>query len=132
MKQQAWTGIVVVALGLAVLGGCAAMHREEAKQKENILAAAGFQMRPADTPQRVEKLNSMPANKMIARNKNGNVVYTYADPINCKCLYVGNAQNYSDYRRLALQHQVAQDQLDAAVEADDAAMDWGMWGPWGY
>jgi hypothetical protein len=129
-QQQAWTSIVVVALGLALVSGCAAMRREEARDKENLLAAAGFQIRPADTPEKIAKMNAMPANQMIVRNKDDHVVYTYADPLNCKCLYVGTPQNYSDYRRLALQREIAQDQLDAAVEEDNAAMDWGMWGPW--
>jgi hypothetical protein len=57
------------------------------------------------------------------------VIYFYADPDFCKCLYAGSQQDYSRYRQLAIQQQIAQEQMDAAEMNEDAAMDWGMWGP---
>lgn len=121
----------VLALGL-LLGGCAAMQREAAHRKENLLAAAGFRVKPADTPEKLANLQAMQPLKMIAHPaKDGTLTYTYADPEGCKCLWVGGTAQYAEYRRLAMQQQVAQAQADAAMANEEMAMDWGMWGPWG-
>jgi hypothetical protein len=53
--------------------------------------------------------------------------HTYADPGGCKCLYVGGSKEYSEYQRLLVQRQIAEDQAWAAQEAQ---MDWGTWGLW--
>ena len=124
------------ALGVAIalvlgMAGCAAMRLEAAHRKENVLAAAGFKMKPADTPEKLAQLEAMPQLKMIARNRpSGQLVYTYADAKGCKCLYTGDAQQYADYRRLALQQQMAESEVEAAQANEAAAMDWGWWGPW--
>jgi hypothetical protein len=62
--------------------------------------------------------------------RNGQTWYVYPDPTHCTCLYVGNAANYQQYQKLALQKQIAQENLMAAEVNDDASLDWGAWGPW--
>ena len=132
MPTPTRTALLALALAAVTLAGCAPVRRDEAASTEKLLAAAGFRVKPADTPEHQKGLAAMPPLKMVQRIKDGNVVYTYADPYNCKCLYVGNESNYQEYRRLGLQQQIAQENLDAA---EDAEMDWGlvgwdMWGPW--
>jgi hypothetical protein len=95
-----------------------------------LLAAAGFTMRPADTPEKLAHLRTMPVRTIISRSKSDQLVFTYADPDYCKCLWVGNGRQYNAYQRLAEQRQVAQMRLMAAEEAEMASMNWGMWGPW--
>ena len=115
-----------IALGLLaalVLSGCATVQRQEAMDAERLLAAAGFQMRPADTPERVAALGAVPALKITAGTKDGQRMYTYADPEHCRCLYVGGPKEYAQYRRLALQEEVA-------TELDSASMNWLLWAPW--
>lgn len=131
-RISATRGGIALAIALAVGStACTAMRLEAAHRKENILAAAGFQMKPADTPDKLAQLQAMPQLKMIARNSpKGQLVYTYADAQGCKCLYTGNAQQYADYRRLALQQQMAESEVEAAQANEAAAMDWGWWGPW--
>jgi hypothetical protein len=85
----------------ALLGaGCAAIQRYETQETERILAAAGFQRRIADTPERQQELRSMPPHRIVSGTKDGNAVYTYADPDTCQCVYVGGAREYSEYGRL--------------------------------
>ena len=123
----------VVAIALIVaLGACAAMREEQAKDKENILAAAGFQMKPADTPSRVAHLQTLTPLKLVphTRASDGKLLYVFADPKGCQCLYVGDETAYQRYRQLALQQKVAQEQMVAAQMNADAAMDWGLWGPY--
>ena len=122
--------VVAVAL-IVVLGGCAAMREEQAKQKENLLAAAGFQMKPADTASRVAHLQTLTPLKLVphTRTSDGKLLYVFADPKGCQCLYVGDEGAYRRFRQLAEQ-KVAQEQMVAAQMNADAAMDWGLWGPY--
>jgi hypothetical protein len=128
-----WTrGALAVALGTtAVIGGCAAMRQQEGLQMDRLLAAAGFQVRPANTAEKLTQLKTMTPLKVIPTVRDGKTFFVVSDPYECKCLYVGNEKAYDSYQKLALQQQYAQDSLDAAEMNEDAAMDWGMWGPWG-
>jgi hypothetical protein len=122
---------IVLALATAIaVSGCAAMRREEARDTGDLLVSAGFRPKPADTPERAQQLRTMPALKIVSQSKDGHVVYRYADPYSCDCLYVGDEDAYREYKRLALQQQLADEQLEAAEAEESAAMDWGLWGPW--
>jgi hypothetical protein len=77
--------------------GCATVHRYQASQTGQVLVAAGFQRRPADT----SELRSVPPYRITSRTQGGKAVYTYADPDNCRCVYVGGENEYSEYERLS-------------------------------
>jgi hypothetical protein len=81
-----------------------------------LLAAAGFQAKPAETPEKLANLKTMPPRKLVSQAKDGNFVYSYADPDYCQCLYVGGRKEYSAYHRLAVEKEIAQER---------AAMEWG-------
>lgn len=87
------------------------------------MAAAGFQAKPADTPEKLANLRAMRPRQLISQSKDGNFVYTYADPDYCQCLYMGGPNEHSAYQRLVVKREIAQERRDAAI-------DWGMWGPW--
>src|SRR5437867_6630892 len=93
-----------------VLTGCATIRRSEAHSTEQLLVAAGFVMRPADTAERQQRLAARPPYRLESHTKDGKVVYTYADPDGCECLYVGGIKEYSEYQRLRVQRQIAADQ----------------------
>ena len=114
---------VLFAAALLALSGCATLHAHEAATTERLLAAAGFQMRPAESPERVRDLAAMPPLKVVSRSQDGNVVYTFADPENCHCLYVGGPKEYSAYERLVVEKEIAR-------ETSAASMNWEVWGPW--
>ncbi len=118
--------VLVFAAGLLTLSGCAAMPRHEAVRTEQLLATAGFQMRPANSPEQVHDLTAMPPLKIVARSQDNDVRYTFADPYQCRCLYVGGSKEYAAYQRLVTEKQIAQEQL----QAEAYAMDWGLWGGW--
>ena len=111
------------------LGGCAAMRRHEARDTGDLLVAAGFTTKPADTPARAQQLHAMPPLKLVSESKDGNIVYRYADPYSCDCLYVGDQQAYAEYKRLALQKQIADERFEAAEAEESAAIDGGLWEP---
>src|SRR5207245_6568511 len=114
-----------VGLSVAVmLTGCAAIQRSEARSTEQLLAAAGFVMRPADTAERQQHLAALPPYRLESRTKDGKVVYTYADPGGCQCLYVGGSKEYSEYQRLRVAGQSAGGEAGAAQYSE---MAWGVW-----
>jgi len=93
MRPTLWMALIGLALGL---GGCAIT----VANTEGLLAQAGFRAIPADTPQRAEHLQTLPAHKLIRRKTDGKLYYVYADPSECKCMYVGSESAYAKYKTL--------------------------------
>lgn len=117
-------------LGVVILSACQT-QQQRVTNREDALAAAGFIVRPANTPERQVMLHRLPPNKFVQR-VNGDVVhYVYADPLVCGCLYVGTQQAYSQYRQYQQQQQLADEQQITAQSYSDAAWNWNAWGPWG-
>lgn len=123
------TRLAAIAVALSLLPACTYIKREDADQVESTLAAAGFRMKLADTPEKLAKLQGMPVRKIFTETRDGEPVYLYADPDFCKCLYAGRQAQYDRYQRLAFEQKIAQEHVEAAEMNEDAAMDWGMWGP---
>lgn len=130
MRRASWwqLGMAVATLGV-VASGCAAIRKSDVDTQEQLLSAAGFQMKLADTPQKVAHLQGMTSQKLVPHTKDGKLYYVYADPEFCKCLFVGNEPAYQKYQQLALQQKLSQERLNAAAMNENAAMNWGMWGP---
>ena len=127
LRTTGWLALTLAAF----LGGCSYFYGEKAERTDRLLAAAGFQMVPADTPTRAEQLKAQKPLKIIARMKDGKAIYTYADPYDCHCMWVGGPDEYAKYQRVALEKKIADENLESAqVEENAAAMDWGPWGPW--
>jgi hypothetical protein len=123
-SERRATGAVAAGLGLALaLAGCQAIENEEAEDTEQLLAAAGFHMKEASTPEQLANLQAMTQRKVVLQEQDGETRYVYADAEDCKCVYVGSEKNYDEYQKLSIKQEIAQDNLDAS-------MDWGMWGPW--
>ena len=125
MKVRKARIVLVLATAISV-GGCAATRRHEASATGDLLVAAGFKTKLADSPERVQKLRAMQPLKLLSQSKDGQTVYRYADPYSCDCLYVGDQEAYAKYRSLALQKQRADERLE--VE-EDTSMEWDLWGP---
>ena len=87
--------------------GCATIQRLEAAETGRMLAASGFHMVAADTPERQQDLRSRSSHRIVSRTKDGTVEYTYADPDNCHCVYVGGEKEYSEYERLRVMKEIA-------------------------
>ncbi|HQH99907.1 MAG TPA: hypothetical protein PLA18_01420 [Deltaproteobacteria bacterium] len=115
MNSKTVLWIAVLLLGCSFLfAGCAGMKKKEAARTGDILSAAGFTTKTPDSPEAWNKFNSMKPLKMMRTEKDGEIIYVYPDPYNCNCVYVGNEKQYQDYKRLALQKQIAEANLQAA------------------
>jgi hypothetical protein len=113
---------------LLLFAACVAVSActsEVVQNKEDLLAAAGFRLVPANTPQRQASLRALPPHKFVHQVRNNAVVFTYADPTICDCLYVGNQAAYDRYRQNVFVKNIADEQQ---MTAQMDQMDYGPWG----
>ena len=110
-----------------LLAGCATIQRDNITARENKLSAAGFGVHPATTPAQVAMLTQAPANRLLQRTEGQRIVYIYADPVVCHCIYTGDQAAFGHYQQLVIQQRIADEQLEASEFNNDG---WG-WGPWG-
>ena len=123
--------VALVLLALLVFS-CAAMRQSAALDKERILAAAGFQMKLANTAERQDHLeNFVPQRKITPHTIDGQLRFVYADAEYCKCVYVGSEAANQRYQKLVLQKEISDQQVEAANANEAASMNWGAWGGWG-
>jgi len=120
-------------VSIAILSGflmsCAAIKAQNAEDKEQLLAAAGFKMQLADTPEKLAHLKTLTQQKIVTHEKDGKNYYVYADATTCQCLYIGQDSNYQNFQQLQIQKNIVQEQQMSAEMNENAAMNWGMWGP---
>lgn len=111
--------------------GCTAIREANAKDKEKLLIAAGFQARQAITPKQQEALASLTPYRIETRTRKGALHYLYADPRG-QTVLVGGPAEYASYLRMAQQQsEVNQEQF--AMASQEMKMDeWSSWGPWAF
>jgi hypothetical protein len=120
---------LMVTLGVltAVLTACQS-SQQVVQSKENQLAAAGFTLQPANSPKRIAAMNKLPPNKFVQQVSGGTVVYVYADPAGCQCVYFGDQAAWSSYRAEVFAKKLADEQQMTAM-MNQNAFDFGPWGP---
>lgn len=127
------TAIGVLAAVLAT-SGCATdglFERSGTSDVETRLREAGFQLIPADTPQRIESMRSMPALAMSRVVRDGTPYYVYADPVTCRCLWVGNTKQHARYAHLTAEAH-GDVPLPGEVPPHEVDMEFNTWDPdWG-
>lgn len=126
VKPIAFAALALVAFSAT---GCVTAVQD----KENMLSAAGFSVRVADTPQKAASLRKLPPHKFVVQNKGGQPLYLYADPSVCGCLYYGTQENFQKYQQMAFAQNLANEQQMTAMMNQQMAFDYGPWGPgpWG-
>lgn len=125
-KRYVWRGLVgsLVALTPAA---CAHQNRD-VTGIQNMLAASGFQMKLADSPDKLNHVQSFPQRKVTPVERQGELKFVWADAQDCKCMFVGNEANYQSYAKLAEQEKLARENYEAARAQQWAAWQAG-WGP---
>lgn len=113
---------------LAGLAGCAILGpspAERAAKVEPMLAAAGFRAIPADTPEKLARLEQLkPPVQLTYSIRGGTPHYWYADPYRCKCLYIGDEARYQRYETLRVQADIAaSEKATAQIEENAASVD---------
>lgn len=113
---------IALSLGLA---GCQSTQ-QAVQQKEDLLSAAGFIPQPANTPQRLAAMKKLPPNKFVQQTRNSQIVYVYADPVVCQCVYFGTQASFAQYRQMVFQQRLADERQMTAVMNQDVF----EFGPW--
>jgi len=106
--------------GTILLAGCAGVG---SSNTESLLTAAGFRARTPQTPKQQQIYAALPPYQVQRATVNGRVFYVYKDE-KSGVAYVGREQEYQRYQQLAIQQQIAQNQIAAAEMEQQAALDW--------
>ena len=117
-------------LAAALLGACQTTQPPDYGAFEDQLAAAGFVMKPANTPDRQAMIARLPAHQFLVRQNGDTIHYVYADALVCDCLYVGTQQAYDQFRANQVAERLATEQQLTAITYADSAWSWDAWGPW--
>ena len=110
------------------LSSCAMMEAQQAKDTEQLLAAAGFKMKLADTPTKLAHLKTLTQHKIVPHEKDGTVYYIYADATTCQCFYWGQDQSYRNFMQLQEQQNIADEDRMTAEMNEQEYLDWNMMG----
>ena len=114
-----------------LLLGCAAIEKQDTEGTEQRLSAAGFNIKPADTPEKLASLQVMKQHKVVRRElNNGQLRFLYADATVCRCLYVGDEQAYQQYQKLAVQQENAL--MDQQAALNNSLDNWWAYDPAAY
>ena len=83
----------------AVLLGIAGCATSGGKNDATLLSQAGFKGVPATTPEQQAQLKKLPANKVSAVKRNGQIFFVFPDHAEKK-LYIGKEAQFHAYQRL--------------------------------
>jgi hypothetical protein len=114
--------------GVLSIAGCATIEGEQATDTERMLAAAGFEQKLADTPEKKAHLQTLAQLQLTPHKEGDQPRFVYADATYCQCLYVGDEPAYQRYKQLARQSSMADRQRQMTMWNSAARMNWGMWG----
>ncbi len=120
-------GVLVCLAGLA-MAACA--HKQDTTNIRTMLAAAGFQLKLADTPEKQAHVESFPQQKIVPvqRQDESEPRFVWADAKECKCMYVGTEGQYQTFANLAVRERIARQSYEAA----QLNATWNSWQPaWG-
>lgn len=123
--------MVFIGIMAAVLAGCAAMEERKAMKMERNLVHVGFQMKLADTPEKLARLESLPQREIFRYEKDGKIRFVYADAETCECVYVGSEGAYQRFVNLKRDGKVDQKKRMEREMRTVPAIDMRTWGPWG-
>ena len=132
MKHIAPRLIALVAVALvAGLTGCVTSKAKQiSQQTENLLQAAGFKVIPASTPDQQQMLKTLPADRVSAIRRKGQVYFVY--PVHARnLLYVGTNSQYLAYQQAA-QVTLEDTLVNQEVESINRSVSSPGWeAPWG-
>jgi hypothetical protein len=106
--------------GTILLAGCAGIG---SANTTSLLTAAGFRARTPQTPKQQQMYAALPPYQVQRATVKGQVFYVYKDE-KAGLAYIGREAEYQRYQQLAIQQQIAQNQIMAAEMEQQAALDW--------
>ncbi|GEM_PF-1363879 len=131
-NEQGLVMRIVSAMGLVMAGvllaGC---QTTTGKDKRDALAASGFTLKTANSKAQADLLSALPPFEMALVTVKNKQFYVMPGDPKCSCAYVGNAQQFAQYKSIRVQQKIAEEQLAAAQINQAAAFDFDAgWGPY--
>lgn len=123
--------VLLIACAVTIMTGCQTIRNNDAAAKEAVLSAAGFQMKQAQSQEQLRDVQELPQRRFVAHTLNGQVLYVFADSVNCQCIYVGTEKNYQQYQKMAFQQDITDEREMTAELNNESSLNWGLWGGWG-
>ena len=120
--------VAVFAILIITLTGCSILRNKKAMNTEEVLYKAGFHMKPADTPEKLAHLKTLPQRKIVSHIRKGIPRYFYADADVCKCLYLGDRDAFQSFQHILLEKEVAEHEYVAGGDFVYVEVDWDVWG----
>jgi len=106
-KKNNATSMVFVMFLFVLIIGCSGTQKMSPLQMEELLVRAGFELRTADTPNKLNFIKSLPQKKVVAKKQNETLYYLYVmDTSSCKCMYVGDGQDYGRLHQMIKEYQM--------------------------
>ena len=136
MKPRRYVMATMAVLFSAGLAGCGAPAKPYLDEGM-ALSQAGFIAHAADTTARYAMMNTLPPGQVTYRPSPTGLIYLYADPIGCGCVYMGSETAYrtltglieSSNQKGKKSAQFLLDLRSMAAEnrRDTALWDWSAW-----
>ncbi len=125
LAAKSWA---VVAGMCLMAAGCQTIEEERAVDAEALLQQAGFQVRYADSAERLQHVKALEQRSFVKKVRDGQPYYVYADAQGCKCLYYGTQAEYQQYRILENDQEVAEgERLNDVINNANAEMYYSLW-----
>ncbi|GAB6969144.1 hypothetical protein JCM25156A_31830 [Komagataeibacter kakiaceti JCM 25156] len=135
-KPRRYITAAMAAFLTASLAGCGAPAKPYLDEGTT-LSRAGFIAHPGDTTARYAMMNTLPPGQVTYRPSPTGLIYLYADPIGCGCVYMGSEAAYRTLTGLVSasntkgkkSSQFLLDLREMAAEnrRDTALWDWSAW-----
>jgi hypothetical protein len=110
-----WVTLALLLAGCVTYRGAPAESAQQPQQIEALLTAAGFKPVFADTAQKMEILHGLPPHEIRHYPTKNGMVFWYADPDDCRCVYEGDQKAYQQFELLRLQQQELDEYEQAAM-----------------
>ncbi len=101
------------------------------RNMEYQLQAAGFKILLADTQEKQNLLNGLPAGTLSRLKMGGTVYFMYPDRVACSCIYVGRQEEANHLQRLGAEMQQENQALLIHEMGENEQAQWGPAGPYG-
>jgi hypothetical protein len=121
-------GVIISAILIITLAACASIQNKQAAKTEDVLVKAGFRKVPADTPEQLAHLQTIPQRELVRHKHKDGIRYIYADANLCKCMYVGDRDAYQSYKHILLEKEIKGHEHVEGEPLTYQQMDWDLWG----
>lgn len=117
---------ICATIALVLLMSACQSTQQAVQGKEDLLAAAGFSIKPANSAARLAAMKKLPPHKFVQQTSGTSVVWLYADPTICQCVYFGDQAAWSNYRAMVFAKRIVNEQQMIAV-MNQNSFDFGPW-----